>query len=102
MLISHEFYLLDALILFSIGAIGVLLNRKNIIVMLLSLELILLAVSFNFILSSVFFDDIAGEVFALIILRVAAAESAIGLAILVVYSKSRGSISIDNINVLKG
>ena len=78
-----------------------MLNRKNIILMLMSIELMLLAVNFNFIIFSVFLDDIVGQIFALFILTVAAAESAIGLAILVVYYRIRGTVSIEYINLLK-
>ena len=78
-----------------------MLNRKNIILMLMSIELMLLAVNLNFIIFSVFLDDIVGQVFALFILTVAAAESAIGLAILVVYYRIRGTVSIEYINLLK-
>jgi NADH-quinone oxidoreductase subunit K len=78
-----------------------MLNRKNIILMLMSIELMLLAVNFNFIIFSVFLDDIVGQIFALFVLTVAAAESAIGLAILVVYYRIRGTVSIEYINLLK-
>jgi len=78
------------------------LNKKNIIIMLMSLELMLLAVNLNFVLCSVYLDDFMGQIFALFILTVAAAESAIGLAILVVYSRVRGSISIEMIRLLNG
>jgi len=81
---------------------GIMLNRKNIILMLMSIELMLLAVNFNFIIFSVFLDDIIGQIFALFILTVAAAESAIGLAILVIYYRIRGTVSIEYINLLKG
>lgn len=79
-----------------------MLNRKNIILMLMSIELMLLAVNFNFIIFSVFLDDIIGQIFALFVLTVAAAESAIGLAILVIYYRIRGTVSIEYINLLKG
>jgi NADH-quinone oxidoreductase subunit K len=78
-----------------------MLNRKNIILMLMSIELMLLAVNLNFIIFSVFLDDIMGQIFALFVLTVAAAESAIGLAILVVYYRIRGTVSIEYINLLK-
>jgi NADH-quinone oxidoreductase subunit K len=78
-----------------------MLNRKNIILMLMSIELMLLAVNFNFIIFSFFLDDIVGQIFALFVLTVAAAESAIGLAILVVYYRIRGTVSIEYINLLK-
>ena len=79
-----------------------MLNRKNIIIMLMSIELMLLAVNFNFIIFSVFLDDVVGQIFAFFILTIAAAESAIGLAILVIYYRVRGSVSIEYINLLKG
>lgn len=95
-------YQLIALILFIIGLSGIFLNRKNIIIMLMSIELILLSINFNFIICSVFLDDIVGQIFALLILTVAAAESAIGLAILVIYYRIRGIITIELINLMKG
>ena len=90
------------LILFLIGITGIVLNRKNIIIMLMSIELMLLAVNMNFIIFSVYLDDIMGQLFALLVLTVAAAESAIGLAILVVYYRVRGTISVENIHLLRG
>jgi len=93
---------LFALILFVIGLWGIFLNRKNVIIILMSIELILLAVNYMFVISGLYLDDISGEIFALNILTVAAGESAIGLAILVVYYRVRGIISIDFINRLKG
>jgi len=96
------FFLIFSIILFIIGSFGMFLSRKHIIIVLISLELILLAVSFNFIIFSVFLDDFMGQLFALLILTIAAAESAIGLAILIVYYRLRGGISIDFINLLKG
>lgn len=95
-------YQLVALILFIIGLSGIFLNRKNIIIMLMSIELILLSINFNFIICSIFLDDIVGQLFALLILTVAAAESAIGLAILVIYYRIRGIITIELINLMKG
>jgi NADH-quinone oxidoreductase subunit K len=91
-----------AMILFLIGVTGIVLNRKNILIMLMSVELILLAVNFNFILYSVYLDDAIGQLFAVLILTVAAAESAIGLAILVVYFRVRGTIAVENIHLLRG
>lgn len=88
--------------LFIIGSFGMFLSRKHFIIVLISLELVLLAVNFNFIVFSVFLDDFMGQLFALSILTIAAAESAIGLAILIVYYRLRGGISIDFINLLKG
>ena len=88
--------------LFVFGVFGIFLNRKNVITILLSIELILLSVSINLVAFSAFNGDLAGQVFSLFILTVAAAEAAIGLAILVVYFRNRGSISVDDINVMKG
>jgi NADH:ubiquinone oxidoreductase subunit K len=95
-------YLAVSMILFLLGIWGIFLNRKNIIVMLMSIELMLLAVNFNFLLFSVYLDDLIGQLFALLILTVAAAESAIGLALLVVYYRVRGTIAVEFINLLKG
>ena len=102
MVLSITNYLAVASVLFLIGLSGIILNRKNIIVMLMSVELMLLAVNLNFIIYSVYLDEIMGQVFALLILTVAAAEAAIGLAILVVYYRVRGSISVENIHLLRG
>jgi len=95
-------YLTVAAILFTLGVFGIFLNRKNVIIILLSIELMLLAVNINFVAFSVFLNDLAGQVFAMIVLTVAAAESAIGLAILVVYFRNRGSIAVEDVNVMKG
>ncbi|CAK9253333.1 unnamed protein product [Sphagnum jensenii] len=95
-------YLAISMILFLLGIWGIFLNRKNIIVMLMSIELMLLAVNLNFLMFSVFLDDLVGQLFALLILTVAAAESAIGLALLVVYYRIRGTIAVEFINLLKG
>ena len=95
-------FLTVSFIIFFLGVWGIFLNKKNIIIMLISLELMLLAVNLNFVLCSVYLDDFMGQIFALFILTVAAAESAIGLAILVVYSRVRGSISIEMIRLLNG
>lgn len=95
-------FLFVAVILFLIGLSGIFLNRKNIIILLMSIELMLLAINFNFIVFSVFLDDVVGQLFALLILTVAAAESAIGLAILVIYYRIRGAIAIELINLMKG
>jgi NADH-quinone oxidoreductase subunit K len=102
MLIDLAKYLTVALILFLICISGIILNRKNIIVMLMSIELMLLAVNLNFIIFSVYLDDVMGQLFAILILTVAAAESAIGLAILVVYYRVRGSVTVENIHLLRG
>lgn len=91
-----------SLMLFLLGIFGIMLNRRNLIVILMSIELMLLAVNLNFIIYSVFLDDLMGQVFALFVLTVAAAESAIGLAILVVYFRVRGTIEIESINLMHG
>lgn len=101
MLIDLCGYLLVAISLFFIGLSGIMLNRKNIILMLMSIELMLLSVNLNFVIFSVFLDDAVGQIFALFILTVAAAESAIGLAILVVYYRIRSTVSVEYINLLK-
>ena len=98
--LSH--YLTVSAILFTLGVFGIFLNRKNVIIILMSVELLLLAVNLNMVAFSSFLNDIAGQVFALFILTVAAAEAAIGLAILVVFYRNRGSISVDDVNVMKG
>ena len=95
-------YLTVAAILFTIGVLGIFLNRKNIIIILMSVELILLAVNINFVAFSVFLGDLVGQVFALFVLTVAAAEAAIGLAILVVYFRNRGTIAVEDVNLMKG
>ena len=100
--ISLGHFLTVGAILFTIGVFGIFLNRKNIIVILMSIELILLAVNINFVAFSAQLGDLAGQVFALLILTVAAAEAAIGLAILVVFYRNRGSIAVDDVNVMKG
>ena len=98
--LSH--YLTVAAILFVTGVFGIFMNRKNIITILMSIELILLAVNINFVAFSAFLNDIVGQVFALFVLTVAAAEAAIGLAILVVFFRNRGSIAVDDVNTMKG
>ncbi|MDB5560882.1 MAG: NADH-ubiquinone oxidoreductase chain [Hyphomicrobiales bacterium] len=95
-------YLTVAAILFTLGVFGIFLNRKNIIIILMSVELILLAVNINFVAFSAELHDLAGQVFALLILTVAAAEAAIGLAILVIFYRNRGSIAVDDVNMMKG
>lgn len=95
-------YLTVAAILFVVGVFGIFMNRKNIITILMSVELILLAVNINFVAFSAFLNDLAGQVFALFVLTVAAAEAAIGLAILVVFFRNRGSIAVDDVNTMKG
>jgi NADH-quinone oxidoreductase subunit K len=98
--LSH--YLVLAAILFTIGIFGIFLNRKNVIVILMSIELMLLAVNINFVAFSVFRGDLVGQIFSLFVLTVAAAEAAIGLAILVVFFRNRGSIAVEDISTLKG
>lgn len=95
-------YLVLAAILFTMGVFGMFLNRKNVIVILMSIELMLLAVNINFVAFSAFLDDLAGQVFTMFILTVTAAEAAIGLAILVVFFRNKGSIAVDDISSLKG
>ena len=95
-------YLTVAAILFTLGIFGIFLNRKNVIIILMSIELMLLAVNINLVAFSAFLGDLTGQVFALFILTVAAAEAAIGLAILVVYFRNRGSIAVEDINLMKG
>ena len=95
-------YLIVAALLFTIGVFGIFINRKNVIVILMSIELILLAVNINLVAFSAFLGDLAGQVFALFVLTVAAAEAAIGLAILVVYFRNRGNIAVEDINLMKG
>ncbi len=102
MLIGINHFLIVAAILFTIGVFGIFINRKNIIVILMSVELILLAVNINLVAFSSYRGDLTGQIFALLILTVAAAEAAIGLAILVVYFRNRGSIAVEDINTMKG
>jgi NADH-quinone oxidoreductase subunit K len=102
MVLNLFFFLLISTLLFFIGLFGIILNRQNILIILISIELILLAVNFNFICFSCFLDDILGLVFALFVLTVAASESAIGLAILVSYYRVRGVLSINITNLLHG
>ncbi len=95
-------YLTVAAILFALGIFGIFLNRKNIIIILMSIELMLLAVNINLVAFSTTLGDLTGQVFALFVLTVAAAEAAIGLAILVVYFRNRGSIEVEDVNMMKG
>ena len=95
-------FLTVAAILFTIGVFGIFLNRKNVIIILMSVELILLSVNINFVAFSAHLNDLSGQVFALLILTVAAAEAAIGLAILVIFFRNRGSIAVDDVNMMKG
>ena len=98
--LSH--YLSVAAILFTLGIFGIFLNRKNVIVILMSIELMLLAVNINLVAFSTHLNDLVGQVFAMFVLTVAAAEAAIGLAILVIYFRKRGSIAVEDINMMKG
>ena len=100
--ITLDHFLFLGAILFTIGVLGIFLNKKNVIIILMSVELILLAVNINFIAFSSFLGDISGQVFAMFTLTVAAAEAAIGLAILVVFFRNLGSIEVEKINKLKG
>jgi NADH-quinone oxidoreductase subunit K len=102
MTITLGHFLTVAAILFTIGVFGIFLNRKNVIIILMSIELMLLAVNINFVAFSAFLNDLMGQVFALFVLTVAAAEAAIGLAILVVYFRNRGTIAVEDINLMKG
>lgn len=95
-------FLAVSMTLFLLGLGGIMLNRRSILIILMSIELMLLAVNLNFIVYSVFLDDLMGQIFALFVLTVAAAESAIGLAILVVYFRVRGSIGMDTITLMQG
>ena len=101
-MIGIEHYLVVAACIFVIGVFGIFLNRKNIIVILMSVELILLSANINLVAFSAYLDDLVGQVFALFILTVAAAEAAIGLAILVCYNRNRGTIQVEDVNVLRG
>ena len=102
MVIGLTHYLIVAALLFTIGVFGIFINRKNVIVILMSVELLLLAVNINLVAFSAFLGDLTGQVFALFVLTVAAAEAAIGLAILVVYFRNRGTIAVEEINLMKG
>ncbi len=98
--LSH--YLSVGAILFTLGIFGIFLNRKNVIIILMSIELILLAVNINLVAFSVHLGDLTGQIFAMLVLTVAAAEAAIGLAIIVVYFRNRGTIAVEDINLMKG
>ena len=102
MIVGLPHYLAVAALLFTIGVFGIFINRKNVIIILMSIELILLAVNINLVAFSAFLGDLVGQVFALFVLTVAAAEAAIGLAILVVYFRNRGTIAVEDINLMKG
>jgi NADH-quinone oxidoreductase subunit K len=100
--IGIEHYLTVGAILFVLGVLGIFLNRKNVIVILMAIELILLSVNINLVAFSAFMQDLVGQIFAMLVLTVAAAEAAIGLAILVIYFRGHGSIAVDDINQMKG
>jgi NADH-quinone oxidoreductase subunit K len=100
--IGIEHYLVVSSILFVMGVLGIFLNRKNVIIILMAIELILLAVNINLVAFSVFLGDMVGQVFAMFVLTVAAGEAAVGLAILVIYFRGRGTIAVDDINQMKG
>ena len=102
MTITLEHFLFLGAIIFTLGILGIFLNKKNVIIILMSIELILLSVNINFIAFSAYLNDISGQIFAMLILTVAAAEAAIGLAILVVFFRNLGSIEVNKINRLKG
>ena len=102
MAISLSHYLIVAAVLFTIGVFGIFINRKNVIIILMSVELILLSVNINFVAFSAYLGDLTGQIFALFVLTVAAAEAAIGLAILVVYFRNRGTIAVEDLNIMKG
>ena len=101
-MIGVEHYVFVSAILFVLGVLGIFLNRKNIIVILMAIELILLSVNMNMVAFSAFLNDLVGQVFAMFILTVAAAEAAIGLAILMIYFRGRGTIAVDDANRMKG
>ena len=101
-MISVTHYLVVSAILFTLGVAGIFINRKNLIVILMAIELILLAVNLNLVAFSAALHDLVGQVFAMFVLTVAAGEAAIGLAILVIYFRGRGTISVDDVNRMKG
>ena len=101
-MIGVTHYLVVSAILFTLGVLGIFMNRKNLIVILMAIELILLAVNLNLVAFSAALHDLVGQVFAMFVLTVAAGEAAIGLAILVIYFRSRGTISVDDVNRMKG
>jgi len=101
-MIGIEHYLVVSSILFVMGMLGIFLNRKNVIIILMAIELILLAVNLNLVAFSAFLGDMTGQVFAMFVLTVAAGEAAIGLAILVIYFRQRGTIAVDDVNQMKG
>ncbi len=101
-MIGIEHYIVVSAILFVLGVLGIFLNRKNVIVILMAIELILLSVNINLVAFSAFLNDMVGQVFAMFVLTVAAGEAAIGLAILVIYFRGRGTIAVDDVDRLKG
>ncbi|MBB3955176.1 MULTISPECIES: NADH-quinone oxidoreductase subunit NuoK [Novosphingobium] len=101
-MIGIEHYIVVSSILFGLGVLGIVLNRKNIIIVLMAIELILLSVNINLVAFSAFLHDLAGQIFAMFVLTVAAGEAAVGLAILVIYFRSRGTIAVDDANRMKG
>ncbi len=101
-MIGIEHYIVVSSILFVLGVMGIFINRKNVIVILMSIELILLAVNINLVAFSAFLNDLVGQVFAMFVLAVASGEAAIGLAILVIYFRGRGTIAVDDVNRMKG
>jgi len=101
-MINVWYYLFVGAVVFVIGVMGIFLNRKNVIIILMSIELILLSVSINFVTFSAYMGDLFGQVFVMFVLTVAAAESAIGLAILMIYFRNRGSIAVEDVNTMKG
>ena len=101
-MIGIQHYIIVSAILFVLGVLGIFLNRKNVIVILMAIELILLAVNINFVAFSAFLSDLTGQIFAMFVLTVAAGEAAIGLAILVIYFRGRGTIAVDDIHRMKG
>ena len=102
MAVGLAHYLTVAAILFTLGILGIFLNRKNVIIILMSIELMLLAININLVAFSTHLGDLVGQIFAMFVLTVAAAEAAIGLAILVVYFRNRGSIAVEDVNVMRG
>ncbi|GMM60373.1 NADH-quinone oxidoreductase subunit NuoK [Novosphingobium pituita] len=101
-MIGIQHYVIVSAILFTLGVLGIFLNRKNVIILLMSIELILLSVNLNLVAFSVFLHDLVGQIFAMFVLTVAAGEAAIGLAILVIYFRGRGTIAVDDVNRMKG
>jgi NADH-quinone oxidoreductase subunit K len=95
-------YVIVSAILFALGVLGIIINRKNVIIILMSIELILLAVNINLVAFSAYLGDLVGQIFSMFVLTVAAGEAAIGLAILVIYFRARGTIAVDDVNRMKG